>query len=201
MPMKWSSLLPLGLTLCLMLGLILTIGGCAQRLDRDTCMNLTSDVSYCLAPLQNDLSLSQTQKVNLEVDGSKHQLLSQLELTPEQLTLVGLAPLGQALFTLTFDGKRLESQQSALLGEAFKGEYLLALLQLIYWPIEEANLQLRGAVLRTIACEATHCRGLYSDNTQTQVLEIRYSQTSPWQAQVILTFEQAKLTLKITPLA
>ncbi|WP_345773520.1 DUF3261 domain-containing protein [Shewanella sp. Isolate11] len=178
---------------------IVALSGCAQQLTRQTCMSLASEVDYCLAPLLKN-HLSQTQQVNLEVDDKRHQLMSQLELTPEQLTLVGLAPLGQALFTLTYDGEHLDSQQSILLGDEFRGEYLLGLLQLIYWPIEDVNRNLQGGQLTRQTCDAALCRTLYASDNTTAIIEIRYSQSSKWQAQIILTIAQAKLTLKITPI-
>lgn len=183
----------------MLLSCVIGTGGCAQHLQRQTCMSLATDLDYCLAALQ-DTSRSQSQRVNLEVDGNRHQLMSQLELSPEHLTLVGLAPLGQALFTLSFDGERLDSQQSLLLGDKFKAEYLLGLLQLIYWPLDDLNRNLHGGLITSRACKAALCRRLSADDDGSTIIDIRYSTPSLWQATVELTLAQAKLTLKITPI-
>ncbi len=178
--------------------LVLALSGCAQQLNRQTCMSLAKEVDYCLAPLIN-MEQSQTQQVNLEVNGQRHQLMSQLELSPEQMTLVGLAPLGQALFTLTYDGHSLNSEQSRLLGDEFKAEYLLGLLQLAYWPEEEINRHLQGGKLERHFCAKANRRVLYAED-KTEVITISYSQAAIWQAQVTIEIPQAKLTLKITPI-
>lgn len=192
----------------ILLWLLIGMSGCAQHLQRQTCMTLATDLDYCLAPLLQNSHQSQSQRVNLEVDGKRHQLMSQLELSPEQLTLVGLAPLGQALFTLTFDGEQLNSEQSLLLGKQFKAEYLLGLLQLIYWPLGDVNRHLQGGVITSPSCEAVMCRKLYAgdniDNktngSSSEIIDISYSDRSLWQANIVLTLAQAKLTLKITPI-
>lgn len=180
---------------------LLLLSGCAQQLDRNTCMSLARGVDYCLAPLQSDVNQSQTQQVSIAVQGERHQLLSQLEIVPQQLTLVGLAPLGQALFTVTYDGHSVSSQQSILLGDQFKAEYLLGLLQLIYWPIEDVNRNLHGGQLRSADCDAAQCRSLYANGSDTPQIEIRYNQQSLWVAKVALSIAQADLTLTINPIA
>lgn len=177
----------------------LLLSACAHKLDRQTCMALAQGVDYCLAPLPESAPVSQSQLVKLKVKQARHQLLSQLDLMPESLTLVGLAPLGQPLFTLSYDGQRLTSEQSVLLGDQFKAEYLLGLLQLIYWQPEDVNRHLQGATLATYACDAAYCRRLYASDGET-IMDIRYSQTSPWTAEVTLEFHQAQLTLNIQPL-
>ncbi|QYK12632.1 DUF3261 domain-containing protein [Shewanella rhizosphaerae] len=177
----------------------LLLSACAHKLDRQTCMALAQGVDYCLAPLPDSAPVSQSQLVKLKVKQARHQLLSQLDLTPESLTLVGLAPLGQPLFTLSYDGQRLISEQSVLLGDQFKAEYLLGLLQLIYWQPEDVNHHLQGATLADYACDAAHCRRLYASDGET-IMDIRYSRTSPWTAEVTLDFHQAQLTLNIQPL-
>ncbi|QYJ85895.1 DUF3261 domain-containing protein [Shewanella mesophila] len=196
----------------ILLWVVIGMSGCAQHLQRQTCMTLATDLDYCLAPLLQNSQHSQSQRVNLDVDGKRHQLMSQLELSPEQLTLVGLAPLGQALFTLTFDGELLNSEQSLLLGDQFKAEYLLGLLQLIYWPLDDLNRHLQGGIITSPACEAMMCRKLYASGdiggktngsgsgSGREIVDIRYSKQSLWQANIVLTLAQAKLTLKITPI-
>ncbi|KIO37934.1 DUF3261 domain-containing protein [Shewanella sp. cp20] len=177
----------------------LMLSACAQKLDRQTCMALAQGVDYCLAPLPASTPVSQSQLVKLKVKQSRHQLLSQLDLTPDSLTLVGLAPLGQPLFTLTYDGQQLTSEQSVLLGEQFKAEYLLGLLQLIYWQPGDVNRHLQGATLTDHTCDAAYCRRLYASDGET-IMDIRYSQAQPWAAEVTLEFHQAQLTLNIQPL-
>ncbi|MEC4726860.1 DUF3261 domain-containing protein [Shewanella sp. D64] len=188
---KWPTLIAL---------LIIFTTACSHTLQRQTCVALASDVSYCLAPIPAaDQIRSITQQVSIQVDGAHHELLTQLELDKLNLTLVGLAPLGQALFTLTYDGTSLSSQQSMLLGDEFKAEYLLALIQLAYWPVEDVNLHLQGASFIEQACNAAQCRTLYASETE-DIMQISYDQQDPWQAEINLAIPSAKFKLKITPI-
>jgi len=195
-----------GKGICILICLTLLVSACSQTLQRQTCVALAKDVSYCLAPIPPDSQVrSVTQQVAINVDDARHELLSQLELDREQLTLVGLAPLGQALFTLVFDGASLNSQQSMLLGDEFKAEYLLALIQLIYWPLEDVNAHLQGARLTSPECDAPRCRRIYATGSeaksdqQESLLMIRFDKRDPWQAEVELAIPKAKFELKITP--
>ena len=151
-----------------------------------------------------------SQKVSIKVGDNTHELLTQLELEGERMTLVGLAPLGQALFTLVYDGNTLSSEQSQLLGNEFKAEYLMAMMQLIYWPEQSIRSRLEGGSLVTGLCDAIPCRQFYSQDTlisyndnQTQVIQIRYqhqTDDSLWQAHINLTMPQAKFELEIQPI-
>lgn len=183
---------------------LITLSSCSQQLERQTCVPLADGLDYCLIQ-HNDLPLlatqtgiSLSQMVRFEQGDEQHELMTQLEIDPQQMTLVGLAPLGQALFTLVYQGNTLTSQQSSLLGERFKAEYLMTMMQLIYWPVEQINRQLTQGEMTESACGAYVCRRLqYKQQT---LIQIQYSHTDPWTSQVILRMQQANLSLHITPL-
>lgn len=196
--------------------MILTLSGCSQLLLRQTCVGLAKDINYCLAPLPLEdrdqlpkdqahdkarpVGHSETQRVNLQLGEQHHELLGQMDLGPERLTLIGLAPLGQALFSLDYDGARLQSKQSLLLGDEFRAEYLLALMQLMYWPLDSINASLKGGALVQEPCKQVLCRVLYPDDSSEQILSIDYSHTDPWQAQIHLRIPAVALSLTVTPL-
>ena len=192
---------------------LLLLTGCSHTVQRQACVELPSDVSYCLAPIagsgQNPQTAvterSLTQKATIKTQSSQHELLTQLELTAQQLTLVGLAPLGQPLFTLTYDGHQLISEQSTLLGSQFKAEYLLAIMQLIYWDEGSINQYLQNGYIQGYNCDAGYCRRLYVDKQHSTVddepiVTISYSQQDPWSANVKLNIDAASFELIINPL-
>ncbi|ACJ27130.1 Conserved hypothetical protein [Shewanella piezotolerans WP3] len=192
---------------------LLLLTGCSQTLQRQTCVELPSDVNYCLAPIaassQSQLTpiieRSLTQKATIKTQSSQHELLTQLELAAQQLTLVGLAPLGQPLFTLTYDGHQLISEQSTLLGSQFKAEYLLAIMQLIYWDEDSINQHLQNGYIQGYNCDAGYCRKLYADKQHGAVgdkpiVRISYSQRDLWSANVKLNIDAANFELIINPL-
>ncbi|MCT8988573.1 DUF3261 domain-containing protein [Shewanella phaeophyticola] len=182
--------------------LLCTLVSCSQQFARKSCMAITSQAQYCLAPTVNALSaqsdISLSQMISMSHGQDNHELMTQLELSSQRMTLVGLAPLGQALFTLVYDGDTLQSEQSRLLGETFNAEYLMAIMQLIYWPTEQINQHLTDAQLRVTPCENALCKQLIdADGEQ---ITINYSELNPWQAKISVTIKSADILLHITPL-
>ncbi len=214
----------------MMLACLGFISGCSQLLIRQTCVALSPSINYCLAPLpleqrplpsnkektkslkeqpiKSDLdpntSLSTTNKILLTIGQEQHELLTQIEVQANKITLVGLAPLGQALFTLVYDGEQLISEQSPFLGEQFKPEYLMAIMQLIYWPKKLINSHLSSGVLVSKPCNKVHCRYLLTDaasGTETdEIIVIHYSDLELWQAHIDLSIPAGNFKLNITPL-
>ncbi|WP_299571544.1 DUF3261 domain-containing protein [uncultured Shewanella sp.] len=179
----------------------LLVSGCSQQLLRQTCVKLTPEVNYCLAPmLQTQTSDEQflSQKISFIHGEKHHELLTQLELTTTKMTMVGLAPIGQALFTVTFDGDEVISQQNVLMGEDFKAEYLMAIMQLIYWPHEQVNPYFSQGEMRDIDCDQQRCSALFVNNEP--AITIDYSNKNPWISEVTLHFPAANITLSISPL-
>ncbi len=200
--------------------------GCSEQLSRQTCVELGKEMRYCLAPMPqgfensakptqapNNTELSSpqsfTQKVSIRVGDESHELLTQLELDAERMTLVGLAPLGQALFTLVYDGHTLSSEQNLLLGNEFKAEYLMAMMQLIYWPEQSIRSHLTGAKLVSDQCTTLPCRQFYplaaTMNKQAPLapaIQIHYQQTGSglWQSHINLAMPQARFELDIQPM-
>ncbi|MCL2917124.1 DUF3261 domain-containing protein [Shewanella litorisediminis] len=213
------------LRLLLTFFVLLATTGCTQLLLRQTCLGLSTNVNYCLAPLPvqakelrenpgapkpqrapkapsetpTPKNQSQTQKVSIDINGKRHELLSQLELDGHILSVVGLAPMGQPLFDVRFDGNTLSSEQSVLLGDNFHAEYLIALLQLIYWPENDLNAALSGGKVSEQACQQSRCRVLNSPEDG-DLIYISYSHQEPWRATVMLDMPSAGMKLKITPL-
>lgn len=177
---------------------------CSQQIARQTCVPLTSEAQYCLNPTSSVLTDAQhqdinlTQMVNFTRGQDSHELLTQLDVNSKRMTLVGLAPLGQALFTLVYDGQTLQSEQSLLLGKQFKAEYLMAIMQLIYWPTEQVNQQLSGGNLVTISCDMALCKQLVDDNGAS--ITLTYNNIDPWLAQVNVDIDAADIHLQINPI-
>ncbi|WP_298771401.1 DUF3261 domain-containing protein [uncultured Shewanella sp.] len=223
---KWLSSFN-AIRICVILSGLLLLSACSQSFTRQTCVSLPQDSRYCLAPLLNQTH-SMTQKITIQVGTQQHELMGQMDMSPNNLTLVGVAPLGQALFTLNYDGHTLHSEQSILLGKQFRAEYLMAMLQLIYWPQSEVDHYLQNAQLRTVnkatrfctsnkpfsqdkstdcnkemQCDAVLCKALYNTQagaTEVPILLIQYSQLSPWNASVTLSIPTAEFTLTLTPI-
>ncbi|MGK0410171.1 MAG: hypothetical protein ACJASB_002333 [Shewanella psychromarinicola] len=183
--------------------LLSLLTACSQQIVRQTCVPFTGEAQYCLSPTSTVLTdahqdINLTQMVNFTRGQDSHELLTQLELNPQRMTLVGLAPLGQALFTLVYDGQTLQSQQSLLLGEQFKAEYLMAIMQIIYWPTEQVNRHLSGGELMIKPCNMGLCKQML--DADGELMRLIYSNIDPWLAQVNVDIDAADIHIKITPI-
>jgi hypothetical protein len=67
----------------------------------------------------------------------QESLLAVLELDARHIAMAGLSNDGLSLFNLTYDGNAVVSEKSPLLPESVKPEFIIADLQLVYWPIAE----------------------------------------------------------------
>lgn len=185
---------------------ISTITGCSQQLQRQTCVALADDINYCLAPpvANHNVNDSISQMVTFSRNGISHQLITELQIDGNSMTLVGLAPLGQALFTIVYDGHALISQQSSLLGEQFKAEYLMAIMQLVYWPVDIVNNHLSAGSWQTQICGTKRCSQLintHADNNQPlSIISVEYSQYNPWLANIAVEIKQADVNIMIQTL-
>ncbi|WP_340115544.1 DUF3261 domain-containing protein [Pelagibius sp. 7325] len=90
-----------------------------------------------------------SQVVASKYQGKTYSLRVEVEVSPEQLVMVGVSHIGVPLFQLELDGAGLRTK--ALKGEAlpFDPRYILSDFQLAYWPFElvEKDLAQRGYIL------------------------------------------------------
>ena len=120
--------LPSLLLLCLLQGLLLAGCQSLQRAAAPTAPPL-------LSPAAAGFSLQATQQLSLQQGDNTHQLLAALVVSPLQLRLTGVSALGQRLLQLDFDGQELRSQHYHDLQLPLSDEWIVAQLQLAYWPL------------------------------------------------------------------
>ncbi|MEQ1527892.1 MAG: DUF3261 domain-containing protein [Methylococcales bacterium] len=58
-----------------------------------------------------------------------------LELDAKHIAMAGLSNDGLSLFSLSYDAKTVVSDKSPLLPDSVKPEWMIADLQLVYWPL------------------------------------------------------------------
>ncbi|QUN05719.1 DUF3261 domain-containing protein [Shewanella yunxiaonensis] len=185
----------------LLLGII---SGCqSSHRWQQTCVPLAATANYCLAPLPwqqhvTPLPADIAQQVRFEHNGKAQELLLQLQFAPENEIMVGLAPLGQSLFTLSFDGNTLNSEHSVLLASNFRGDYLMAVQQLVYWPAAMVQQAIPEANIRDFRCQQGYCRELTLNGKM--LASIHYEQTPGWQSPVAVELPDANLRLTIKPM-
>lgn len=181
-----------------------SISGCQSRQSwQQTCVPLAATANYCLAPLPWQQHLTaipadMAQQVRFEHKGKAQELLVQLQFSPSSEIMVGLAPLGQSLFTLRYDGNTLVSEHSVLLSGGFRGDYLMAIQQLVYWPTAMVQQAIPSAAVRDFRCQQHYCRELTINGKI--LVSIHYTQTPSWLSPATVELPDADVRLTLQPM-
>ncbi|MCX7102734.1 MAG: DUF3261 domain-containing protein [Methylobacter sp.] len=90
-----------------------------------------------LMPIAQPLEPSRriVQQINAFWSDREESLLAVLELDKQHIAMAGLSNDGLSLFNITYDGKTVLSDKSPLMPATVKPEFMLADMQLVYWPL------------------------------------------------------------------
>ncbi|MBT4837103.1 MAG: DUF3261 domain-containing protein [Methylococcales bacterium] len=142
-------------------------------------------------------SIRLVQQIESIYQKESHVFISQVEVTPEKLTIVGMTPMGIKLFSLTWDGKELQHETSLLTqmkSIPFKLDYILADFQMTYWP----KLSAGNRFNYQDKSQPSHHRTIFNRNTK--VVSIHYQKDSPWQGKIEFKHLERGYQLNITTL-
>jgi type II secretory pathway component PulJ len=120
------------------------------------------------------------QQVAGERDGQAYLLLFQLEVSADQLVLVASTATGNTLFSSLYRNGVIESERSPLLPNQLDPRYVLADLQLTFWPATALQPALAASGYRLQ--EDKLRRELWQGDEL--VVAINYSHPSRWQGEV-----------------
>lgn len=139
---KFATILPIALFQ------LLYLTGCTAVAPVSTIKIANGVDMQLLLPIQ---AVSETQKVSARYRQEQHTLIMQVQASPQQVVMAGLTPTGTRLFSLSFDGKTVESWQSPLFSAPFDGSYVLADFELATLDLAA----LRGALPSDVLLEET----------------------------------------------
>ena len=77
------------------------------------------------------------QQITASWQDRQDTLLCVLELDARRIAMAGLSPDGLSLFNLSYDGTTVNADKSPLLPETVAPAFIIADVQLIYWPLAE----------------------------------------------------------------
>lgn len=136
-----------------------------------------------LAPSTLGSTLSASQRLRAAYADQELSLDCAIDVTAGRITVIGLAPAGPRVFTVNYDGQRVESETSAGVPAALKPERLLNDLQLALWPKAALERAFDHSRWR-LAEPDPRTRRLLRDGTL--VAEVHYADADPWSGRLWL---------------
>jgi Protein of unknown function (DUF3261) len=133
-------------------------------------------------PKAEDLvdSLDATQIVTGTYGERRYSMQVQLEWRPGSIVLAALNVWGTALFTISYDGRRLATEGSQTITEALRPEYVLADILLTFSSDTALRAELVGSGLEL---EDASGRRTFSRDGK-PIIVIHYDGASPWEGTV-----------------
>lgn len=124
------------------------------------------------------------QKKESAAQESQHTLLMQVQASPKNIVMAGLAPSGTRLFSLQFDGNNTETWRSPLFSlqqittRSFDARFALADFELTAFPLTELQsaLSRHAQLTEQVNAQGVRVRELRHDNGDI-VIRVEYRQT------------------------
>lgn len=94
-----------------------------------------------LAPASLGMPRASSQVLDVAFRQREFTLQCVVQVTPQEMTLIALAPLGQRAFTLNYDGQKVTADISPYVPKNLPPQRVLADLQLALWPLKAWQTQ------------------------------------------------------------
>ena len=205
---KWRFFPALVLLVELLLAVLLLAGGCAGRDGPQTIPETAAEgkagpaegeILRLMPPHSFGRQVSLLQQVEGRRGGQSWRLLVQIEILRSRMTVVGLNPLGQRLFTLTLnkDSAVPEWQMENTDGAKallFNPLRMMQDIQIVIWPALDLN---PGYVLEAQGC----CNRTVTHDQQGPVISITYQSGDRVTGKTLLIHHDLGYQLSIETLA
>jgi len=158
---------------------------------------INKNLNFLLLPafaIKKPLSLTQT--VQIKYADKQYDFIAQIEIADHSFKMVGLTNMGIKLFSIISTENYYDFKKSPLLGDEINLTYLLADLQLTYWPLNQLNkqLQLNNALIETRSQQRLI---LHRDKP---IIDIQFSNTDHWNTNITFTHLQRNYSVTINTL-
>ena len=148
----------------LLFSLCTVLNGCAVLTKSDV---VNQPVLMPMAPPIGP-SRRVVQQITAQWPELKETMLCILELDKQRIAIAGLTNDGLSLFNLTYDGKKILADKSPLLPDSVATEFIIADLQLVYWPVALLQKSLHDSSWR-LEVDSGHRRLYYRGNKTVEV--------------------------------
>jgi len=175
--------------------ILFALFACTQNTESVKPLKIARDVEFSLLPPESfGQSLSLLQSLEINYKGESRQLLAQLEINPNKITLVGLSPLGNRLFTVLWTGESLSEEYLAEWPFPFSPKHILADVQLALWlKIPQQD----GFKIREIQSPQLRREILRNEEI---VMRISYETRPFWQGEILIQHLERGYQLSIQTL-
>jgi hypothetical protein len=135
-----------------------------------------------------------TQRLRAAFGDQELSLDCAVSVTAESITVIGLAPAGPRVFTVSYDGRQVEAQANRAVPKALEPERLLNDLQLTLWPRQALELAFENSRWRITEPDA-RTRRLLRDGKL--VTEVHYATADPWTSRTWLVSFDGGYTISV----
>ncbi|UPW19349.1 DUF3261 domain-containing protein [Agarivorans sp. TSD2052] len=154
-----------------------------------------------LIPSDLGYSVNAQQVARFQTDVQNQQFIFDLKVSSQLIELIALDGFSTPLFKISFDGQKLLEHTFVPSIDAGMAQFILADLQLAYWPVKVLNQQLKadGWRVEEFSCEqAVRCRQVYWQ--EKPVSQVVFETDDPWKGNVTLINRLANYQIDISTL-
>ncbi len=180
--------------MCILLVLLLSqlLSACTQELALVKPVRISRQVDFELMhPKSFGQSLSIVQSLEVIYKGETQQLLAQLEITPLKMTLVGMSPMGNRLFTVIWNGRSLHDKHLSQWPLPFEPKHILADVQLALWNDISSQKE-----LTIVEDNSTKMTRMIHGNGKA-LMRIKYNTRPFWHGKILVEHLERNYKLKI----
>lgn len=153
--------------------MLLLLSSCSHmQPDDGTRAHLTRDIRIVLPSPALDTPLQRHQLLRVETGDLRESFQVLLEATGQQVELVALSPVGARLFSLRYDGQRIDTEQLVMDERLPPPAQILADVMLAYWPVASW----RGSLPPSWELTDEGMQRLLRDASGSRIVEIHYRQ-------------------------
>ncbi len=162
---------------------LLLLTGCSSSRP-DSLVRIAAGIDMNLQQPTATITSQQLQKIDAAYKSQHFTLIMQTEAQPGIITMAGLTPTGSRLFSVSFDGVRIDDWQSPLFTAPFRGSYLIADYQITHLDL----VDLQHALPNDVTVQESAVSALGKKRTLTnakgmQVITIHYRSDTPIETQ------------------
>ncbi len=152
-------------------------------------VNIAKNVSFKLLDLHIlNQNINLQQQLQSYYKGQRYSINLITQISPNKMTVAGLIPIGARIFTMEYDNKKIDVSISKMVPIDQKinrdrlAEYLLADMQLVYFPIDSIRQNIGGNVIISDP-QNDNLKRVFSKNN-VPFIEITYSKDDHWQSKI-----------------